>query len=299
MKRGMLIVLMVFIVGVFPVFASPESTAVFFPDFDGLASPAWGGILPEPDMLFPIAVLAAAATPDSPVEIPRNLRNNRYFTESLRLANLARLSYDSGDYDGSSNYAEESVRYARLSDEYIALQLKIRETNSAITAAKQRLDWATSVSAATRYPTEYGEARQYYDASLNFRGIEEWDQAIDAAHRVIQALAYVREPGPPPPARVQTPVQTPVQEERPALPAQYRVRSWQVWRDCFWNIAGRPWAYGDSHQWRLIYNANRAKLPDPNNPDLILPEMVLDIPSLKGEVRQGMWDEKKNYDPLR
>jgi hypothetical protein len=295
-------VLTVLILGVFPVFAFPDSAAVFFPDFDELAAPAWRdvGNLPEPGMLFPIAVLAAAATPDSPVEIPRNLRNNRYFTESLRLANLAQLSYDAGDYDGSSNYAEEAVRYARLSDEYIALQLKIRETNNAITAAKRRLDWATSVNAATRYPTEYGEAQGYYDASLNFRKGEEWDQAIDAAHRVIQALAYVREPGPAP-ALVQTPqtpAQTPVQE-RPALPAQYTVRTWQVWRDCFWNIAGRPWAYGDPHQWRVIYNANRAKLPDPNNPNLILPEMVLDIPSLKGEVRQGMWDEKKAYNPIR
>jgi tetratricopeptide (TPR) repeat protein len=291
----------VVILGVFPVFASPESTAVFFPDFDTFA--AWQDFddLPEPVTLVPVAVLAAAASSDSVPEIPRNLRNNRYFTESLRLANLAQLSYDAGDYDTSSNYAEEAVRYARLSDEYIALQLKIRETNNAIAAAKKRLDWARSVNAESRYPKEYGEAQQYYDASLKFRGAEDWDEAIDAAKRVIQALAYVREPGetpppPPPPPPPAPPAPPPVTA---SLPAQYTVRSWNSFRDCFWNIAGYPWAYGDPRQWRLIYEANRAKLPQPDNPNLVHPGTVLDIPSIRGEARQGMWDEKTDYSSAR
>jgi len=84
-----------------------------------------------------------------------------------------------------------------------------------------------------------------------------------------------------------------------ALPAKYTVRAWNVSHDCFWNIAGRPEVYGNPRQWRVLYNANKAKLPDPNNPNLIEPGIVLDIPSLKGEVRQGAWDKNKTYKPLK
>ncbi|MDR2101685.1 MAG: LysM peptidoglycan-binding domain-containing protein, partial [Treponema sp.] len=69
--------------------------------------------------------------------------------------------------------------------------------------------------------------------------------------------------------------------------------------DCFWNIAGRSWAYGDPTKWRLIYNANKAKLPQPDNPDLVHPGTILDIPSINGERRQGMWDANRTYQPLR
>ncbi|MHC6202291.1 LysM peptidoglycan-binding domain-containing protein [Breznakiellaceae bacterium SP9] len=74
------------------------------------------------------------------------------------------------------------------------------------------------------------------------------------------------------------------------LPAQYQVRPWAISLDCFWNIAGRDWAYGDPSKWRLLYNANKTKLADPNNPDVIEPGIILDIPSLNNEQRQGLWN---------
>jgi len=92
---------------------------------------------------------------------------------------------------------------------------------------------------------------------------------------------------------------TGTQDGLPFLPATYTIRPWGVSHDCFWNIAGRPWVYGNSHQWRTLYNANKAKLPDPNNPNLIEPGIILDIPSLKGESRQGAWDENTTYKPLQ
>jgi HEPN domain-containing protein len=83
------------------------------------------------------------------------------------------------------------------------------------------------------------------------------------------------------------------------LPATYTVRPWSVSKDCFWNIAGFPWVHGNPHQWRLLYNANKSKLPDPNNPNLLEPGIVLDIPSIKGEVRQGAWTSGMTYEPLK
>jgi nucleoid-associated protein YgaU len=210
----------------------------------------------------------------------------------LRLTNLAQESYAYGDYDASSNYADEALRYAQLSDEYVALQLKIRETDDAIAAAKFRIDWAVSAGAPRSNPEEYEKSEQAYAEAVSFRGEESWDEAIAAARRVIDFLAYISIPAPtPPPA--------PVPEGNPELPARYMVRPWASSRDCLWNIAGRSWAYGDPHKWRLIYNANKAKLPDPDNPDIIEPGMVLDIPSAQGERREGIWDADKTYEPIR
>jgi hypothetical protein len=251
----------------------------------------WVSGLPEPAL--PVAVLAAATSSDAAV--PNSIRNNKYFLESLRLTNLAQQSFDEGDYDGSARYSDEAVRYARLSDEYVVLQLKIKETDDAIAAARSRLDWASSaaVNGQTRYPGEYNRAQTAYGEARSFRSAERWDDATAAAGRVIDALAYLTaappsQPPPPPPI---TPGPTP-------LPAQYTVRPWSISKDCFWNISGRPWVYGDPAKWRVLYDANKAKLPQPDNPDLIHPGMILDIPSIKGEIRSGMWDASKNYSPL-
>jgi hypothetical protein len=40
-------------------------------------------------------------------------------------------------------------------------------------------------------------------------------------------------------------------------------------------------------------------MPQPSNPDLIHPGMILDIPSIRGESREGMWVDGRTYMPLR
>jgi len=213
--------------------------------------------------------------------IPYRVRNNSYFLESQRFARLAEGTYTLGDYDASTEYAKEAIRNAELSDEYVALQMKIREANSAIAAAKFRIDWAVSSGASLQYPVEFREAETWYNEAFSARIAEQWDNAIEAANRVIEILAYIDAP-----------------KGTLPLPATYTVRSWTTFKDCLWNIAGRPWVYGNPRQWRVLYNANKAKFPDPNNPNWIEPDMVLDIPSIKGEFRQGAWDGSKTYPPV-
>jgi len=77
----------------------------------------------------------------------------------------------------------------------------------------------------------------------------------------------------------------------PVLPAQYRVKTWNRTRDCLWNIAAKKEIYGDPFKWRILYNANRQKLTRPGNPNLIEPGMILDIPSINGEIRSGILEE--------
>jgi len=62
-------------------------------------------------------------------------------------------------------------------------------------------------------------------------------------------------------------------------------------RDCFWRIAGYPFVYGDPWKWHRLYEANKEKIPQPENPDLILPGIILTIPNLEGELRSGTWSE--------
>ena len=78
--------------------------------------------------------------------------------------------------------------------------------------------------------------------------------------------------------------ETEVIEKTPVLPAQYVVTT----GDTLWDIAGKPEIYGNPWQWRRIYEANRGKMPQPNNPHLIHPGMILDIPSRAGEIRAGI-----------
>ena len=239
---------------------------------------------------IPLVTLAATATSDA--EIPRSIRNNRYFLESVRYTNLAQQAFEEGDYDASTQYSEEAVRYAQLSDDFVRLQLKIREADDAIAAARRRLDYAATLNAATKFPFEYGQAQTAYSEARGYRAAERWDDAIAAANRVIAALAYI-ESDPTAPAVVTQ------QPAGPAmLPSQYTVRPWSVSKDCFWNIAGRPWVYNDPKKWKLLYEANKSRMPEPNNADLIHPGMVLTIPSLKGESRQGMWDAGTTYQSL-
>jgi nucleoid-associated protein YgaU len=224
------------------------------------------------------ATAQAAAPPQaqSPARLPRNLLDNEYYRESVRLTALAQETYDYGDYDLAREYAEEAERNARLSDAYIALQLKIAEADEAIAVAELRIQWALGVRADRRYPEEFAQATASRDNAAASRDAEDWDAAILAAHQAIDALAFVEDfPG--------------------ILPAQYQVRSWPAFRDCLWTIAGRSWVYGDSRLWRHLYDANRSKLPNPDNPDMLLPGTILDIPSIKNEVREGLWDENIDY----
>ena len=55
-----------------------------------------------------------------------------------------------------------------------------------------------------------------------------------------------------------------------------KLYSWVVKKDDYlWKIAGNPLVYGNSFKWAKIYEANRAKIKDP---DLIYPGQIFIIP---------------------
>ncbi|MCL2138577.1 MAG: LysM peptidoglycan-binding domain-containing protein [Treponema sp.] len=222
--------------------------------------------------------VAVAEETGEETEIPESIRNNEYFLKSQELAKQAEEAYEAGDYDLSTQLAQESLEFSALSDQYIAEQMTIKGVYDSIETAKARIDWAVSSGIPETNPDEFNEAQEWYETSQKAAENELWNEAISAADKVIDLLAFVESP-----------------DGKSPLPAVYTVRTWNTERDCFWNIAGRPWAYGDPFKWRLIYEANKSKLPDPNNPNIIEPGIVLEIPSLQGEVRQGEWSSSKSY----
>ena len=231
------------------------------------------------------------------IDVPESVRNNIFFRESLRLTNLARLAFQEGDYSTSIRYSERALHYAYLSDEFV--------TDYVIAAAGRRINYAISINAPLRYPSEFSEAQTAYGEAHDYRVEESWNDAIDAAHRVFAALASIQVAGQVAtgqagrPATQATGQATGQAAGTAPLPAQYTVREWEGYRDCLWNIAGRPWVYNDPSRWRLLLEANRNRMPDPNNPDLIHPGMVLEIPSIRGEHRQDMWDSNRTYPTVR
>jgi len=118
----------------------------------------------------------------------------------------------------------------------------------------------------------------------------------EASLQLIRGIKRTVATQPKPPAPASQPPKAVV--ENPPLPRYYVVREWAKTKDCFWNIAGYPFVYGDPTKWKILYNANRSKLKNPDNPNLIFPGQVLSIPSLRGEARDGMWVSGKAYAPL-
>jgi HEPN domain-containing protein len=239
------------------------------------------------------------------------MRTNKYITQSKQLTVYAKRAFATGDYDASIRYADDATKAARLSDQYAALYLKIYETNSKIAHARNRLDWADTVGAQKYFTKEFFDAKAFYNTAIIAQNSQKWDEAMDNANNAIQILAKVVAP----PTQSSTPAQTEqktaavtetnrsgnpdVINKNAPLPSQYIVRPWDAFGDCFWNIAAKPWAYGNPYRWPILYSANKSKLPDPNNPNVIEPGMIMDIPSVNGEKREGMWDSGVPYNPVK
>jgi hypothetical protein len=211
-------------------------------------------------------------------EIPASLIENKHFLESQRLKTLSEEAFEYGDYDLAASLAAQAAKEAELSDEYVALRLLQKRTNDAIFAANSRLNWARSINAEKSHPDRMESAENFYNDAISLRANSQWEAARESADKVVQLLADVRDVMP--------------------LPKTYIVRTWAETRDCFWNIAGYSFIYGDPTKWPQLYEANKSKLRQPNNPHLLHPGTVLTIPSLRGEYREGAWVKGRSYDPL-
>jgi nucleoid-associated protein YgaU len=168
----------------------------------------------------------------------------------------------------------EAVKnYQIVLDAGIAELAKARRAE--IAAAKKQAD---SVEAMKNAAAKYAEAQRFQNSAemqLSMKSYENaWTSSGDAiaAYKESYGLA--------------------MKNLTPTLPEFYTVRLLPDRRDCFWRIAEYDFIYNDPWSWKLIYEANKNLIPDPNDPDLILPGTRLRIPSKAGEKRSGDWAPK-------
>ncbi|MDP2790360.1 MAG: hypothetical protein Q8O15_01240 [Rectinemataceae bacterium] len=144
--------------------------------------------------------------------------------------------------------------------------------------AQSRYDWAVSKNAENNYPELLGKGGSELDAAKAALKSEDYKGASEKARAALISLSGIKEFAP--------------------LPEKYVVRLIPARRDCLWRIAEYAFIYNNPLKWPVLYEANKKTFKDPSNPDLIFPNQVLVIPSIKGETRSGTWDPKKTYNPL-
>ncbi len=205
----------------------------------------------------------------------QSLTQNSYYQKSVQLKAMADAAFEEGDYDAAADYAAQSQEYARLSDEYVARMLAIAAADDSIKTANEKLAWAERVQAPRRFAEDYQAASGALASAKAFYAQENYDEAKSEADRVPFLLMDVY--------------------EGYDLPASYTVREFPVRTDCLWRIAALPWVYNDPLMWPHLYKANKARMQDPSNPNLVRPGFVIQIPSINGEYRWGEWQPGITY----
>jgi nucleoid-associated protein YgaU len=206
----------------------------------------------------------------------QSLENNEYYQKSLEYEKLSQEAIDNGEYVQAQEYAILAQQNAALSRQYIAEMLMIYRARSALTVARARMTLADQVNLQSSDSELYEEASTYFSSAENKFDNEDYENSYNDARKVIELLVGID------PRFVPR-----TNDEEGALAAIYLVKRFPGNEDCLWKIAGYSYIYGDASKWRYIYDANKDTFPEPENPDLIYPGMLLKIPAIRGEERSG------------
>jgi nucleoid-associated protein YgaU len=203
-------------------------------------------------------------------------KNNTYQKLADEYTKKAQTALDAGEYELSYEYAQKATENAELSKAYIQMMLARTDAENYIGMAKNQLAYAEKIDAEHTFPMAYTSAKENLDNALTSFESEDFQKAIEYAKACLADLDGIREVTP--------------------LPEFYIVRPWAETKDCYWNISGRPYVYNNPLLWENLYQANKDKMPKPEDPNLIHPGMKMKIPSLTGEYRKGTYDPKKEYE---
>ena len=206
-------------------------------------------------------------------------KNNTYQKLAREYTIKAEKALDAGEYVLAEEYAAKAKENAELSDQYINHMLAKENAEKNLNLAKNRVVFVEGIHGKENYPIAYEAATKALAQAESAFAKEDWDNANAYALQVLDILSEVKEITP--------------------LPKYYVVRPWATDRDCFWNISGRPYVYNNPYLWENLYEANKQALPKPNDPNLILPGMKMEIPSLTGEYRDGTYNPKTEYEPYK
>lgn len=222
-------------------------------------------------LLFLIIIFSVAAFAYS-----ASYKNNPYQKLADEYTQKATDAFDAGEYDAAVEFSALATENSLLSEAYVQKMLDKSEATKQITFAQNQLAIAKKIKGDVYYPITFNEGKVLVDSSIQQFKAEDYLAAKATAVQAFELLSTIKESTP--------------------LPKYYVVRPWAETKDCFWNIAGRSYVYNNPTLWENLYDANKANLKDPKNPDLIFPGMKIEIPSLTGEYRDGTYDSKMKYD---
>ena len=205
-------------------------------------------------------------------------KNNTYQKLAREYTVKAQKALDAGEYSLAEEYAKKAEENAALSDEYIRLMMARDGAGLKLKTAQERLDFVKSIHGDVNFPIAFEAATSAMEKAKSSYDREDFVNAVKYADEVLASLEGIYEITP--------------------LPKYYVVKPWATDKDCFWNISGRPYVYNNPFLWENLYEANKNALPKKNNPNLILPGMKMEIPSIQGEYREGTYNPKADYTPF-
>lgn len=223
-----------------------------------------------------ISILVFALLAGSIFAASYSYKDNTYQKLADEYTKKAEDALDAGEYDLSVEYAIKAEENAALSKAFIESMLARQNAEEQLALAEKKLNWAKGIQADKNFPMAYSTSEQAYNNAKEAYDREDFVSAENYARQAIAALEGVREVTP--------------------LPQFYVVRPWAETKDCYWNISGRKYVYNNPLLWENLYQKNKDKMPKPNDPNLILPGMKMEIPSLTGEYREGTYNPNKDYE---
>ena len=261
-----------------------------------------------------LAIVAALFLPF--LVLAASYADNQYQKLAEAYAVRAEKAFEEGEYDLAVEYTAKAEENAELSRQYVEMMLLRADADTQIRVALNRLVWARSIKADENFPDLYQRSFELVQqAQAAFSG-ERYEEAKSLALQSMDALAGLQE----------------MDEERKRLederkrmeeealavarakeaeeaqkatvpagtyPEYYIIHDWYKTKDCFWNIAAKPFVYNDPFKWEVLYNANKGVLENSSNPDVIQPEIKIRIPSLAGEIREGTYDPNLEYEVFK
>jgi len=240
--------------------------------------------------ILALVVLCLAAASVS----AQSLLDNSYYKMAVTLKAQSDAALAAGDYDGAASLAADAEENFKKSDAYVQEMLGRYRANGWLQRANEQLAQATGSGAEKRAKDLYDEAAEDVAMATAAYDGESWDDSVEFSKRAIETLLSI--PGEEPVVvKPVEPVVEPVEPGTPELPATYTVRLILERRDCLWRIAEYPFVYNNPWKWKVLYEANRDILLEPDNPNLIEVGQVLTIPSIAGETREGEWDPSLDY----
>ncbi len=206
----------------------------------------------------------------------QSYKDNEYQRLARDYTLRSEAAFDAGEYDKAVEYSLLAEENAELSEIYISQMLEKYKANTRIIYARNRVVYARGINADVYYPMAFEAGESALNNAVLAYDMENWATAALYADESLAALDGIKEVKP--------------------LPEYYVVTPWSQSKDCYWNISAKPYVYNNPLLWENLYQANKDGMSDPDNPDLIHPGMKMHIPSLTGEIREGVYSPSVSYD---